>query len=59
MTEFEKKDILSIMMTEQDEKTGEMFSDQLIKDSCFTFMLAGYETTANAIPIVLYHLCQV
>lgn len=58
LTDFEKKDILSIMMSEKDEKTGKMFSDQLIKDTCFTFMLAGYETTATAIPIVLYHLAK-
>ena len=59
LTDFEKKDLLSIMMSEKDEKTGKMFSDQLIKDTCFTFMLAGYETTATAIPIVLYHMCEV
>ena len=59
LSEFEKNDILSIMMKERDEKTGLMFTDQLIQDSCFTFMLAGYETTATALPIVLYHLSMV
>ncbi|XP_066933362.1 probable cytochrome P450 4d20 [Clytia hemisphaerica] len=58
LTEFEKNDMLSIMMRERDEKTGQIFTDQMIQDACFTFMLAGYETTASAIPIVLYYMAK-
>ena len=47
------------MMQETDEKTGQMFTDQLIQDGCFTFMLAGYETTATALPIVFYFMSLV
>ena len=46
-------------MQETDEKTGQMFTDQLIQDGCFTFMLAGYETTATALPIVFYFMSLV
>ena len=59
LTEPEEKDLLSIMINTVDENTGQSFSDQLIKDSSFAFFLAGYETTATAIPIVLYHLGMV
>ena len=59
LTEFEKKDLLSIMIEGVDEKTGKSFTDKLIKDTCFTFMLAGFETVSTAIPILLYHLTQV
>ena len=59
LTEPEEKDLLSVMINTVDEKTGQSFSDQLIKDGSFTFLLAGYETTATAIPIVLYHLAMV
>ena len=59
LTETEKKDLLSVMMEERDEKTGKMLTDIEIQDNCYTFMIAGYETTATAIPICLYHMAQV
>ena len=47
------------MLEERDEKTGKMLSDIEIQDNCYTFMIAGYETTATAIPICLYLMAQV
>ena len=51
--------MLSVIIDGKDEKTGEKFSDQLIKDSIMTLLLAGFETTGTAIPHVLLYLAKV
>ena len=55
MTETQKNDLLSVMLYERDD----YFTDQLVKDSAFTFLLAGHETTATALPGVLMYLAKV
>ena len=55
VTETQKNDLLSMMLCERDE----YFTDQLVKDSAFTFLLAGHETTATGLPGVLMYLAKV
>ena len=55
VTETQKNDLLSMMLYERDD----YFTDQLVKDSGFTFLLAGHETTATALPGVLMYLAKV
>ena len=55
MTETQKNDLLSTMLYERDE----YFTDELVKDSAFTFLLAGHETTATGLPGVLMYLAKV
>ena len=55
VTETQKNDLLSMMLYERDD----YFTDQLVKDSAFTFLLAGHETTATALPGVLMYLAKV
>jgi cytochrome P450 len=42
-------DLLSMLIEAQDEETGEQMSDRLLRDEVATLMLAGHETTANAL----------
>ena len=37
----------------------EYFTDQLVKDSAFTFLTAGHETTATGLPGILMYLAKV
>ena len=55
LTETQKKDLLSMMLYDRDE----YFTDQLVKDSAFTFLTAGHETTAAGLPGILMYLAQV
>ena len=55
LTETQKKDLLSMMLYDRDE----YFTDQLVKDSAFTFLTAGHETTATGLPGILMYLAQV
>lgn len=48
-----------MMMDAVDDETNDRFDDQLLKDNIFTFLFAEYETTATAIPGVLYYLAKV
>lgn len=47
---------LALLMKAQHEKSGEPFSDTAIVAQAFTFLLAGYETTATALGFTLYCL---
>ena len=47
------------MIRARDDETNTGFTDQLIKDNCYTFFIAGHETTATALPGVLLFLAQV
>ncbi len=42
------EDLLGLMLSARDEETGEGMSRSQIGDELMTFMLAGHETTANA-----------
>ena len=55
LTETQKKDLLSMMLYDRDE----YFTDQLVKDSAFTFLRAGHETTATGLPGILMYLAKV
>ena len=55
LTETQKKDLLSMMLYDRDE----YFTDQLVKDSAFTFLTAGHETTATGLPGTLMYLAKV
>ena len=49
-------DILSILIKARDESSGARLSDAEIRDELMTFVLAGHETTANALTWTLYLL---
>jgi cytochrome P450 len=51
-------DLLSSLMTARDEETGAMLSDQQIRNEVMGLLLAGYETTANALTWTYYLLSQ-
>ena len=51
-------DLLGMFMATQDEETGEGMSDDQLRDEVLTMLLAGHETTANAMAWTLYLLSQ-
>ena len=50
--------LLSLMMAARDEESGQGLSDQELADEVLTFLLAGHETTANALTWTLLLLSQ-
>lgn len=54
----DRGDLLSISMMAQDEETGERMDDQQLRDEVMTMVLAGHETTANALAWTWYLLAQ-
>jgi cytochrome P450 len=42
-------DLLSMLIEARDEETGQQMDDKLLRDEVATLMLAGHETTANAL----------
>jgi len=42
-------DLLSLLLSARDEETGERMPDQQVRDEAVTMLLAGHETTANAL----------
>jgi cytochrome P450 len=48
-TPDESGDLLTMLMQAEDEATGERMDDKLLRDEVATLMLAGHETTANAL----------
>lgn len=51
-------DLLSMLLLARDEETGEGMSDQQARDEVMTLLLAGHETTANALTWTWYLLSQ-
>lgn len=51
-------DLLSMLMLARDEETGEGMSDRQLRDEVMTLLLAGHETTANALTWMWYLLSQ-
>jgi len=44
-----RRDLLTILMLARDAETGEAMSDAQLRDEVMTLMIAGHETTANAL----------
>lgn len=51
-------DLLDLLMDARDEETGEGMSDRQLRDEVMTLMLAGHETTSNALTWTLYLLSE-
>ena len=51
-------DLLSMLLSAQDEETGSGMSDEQVRDEVLTLFLAGHETTANALTFTWYLLSQ-
>jgi cytochrome P450 len=51
-------DLLSSLMTSRYEESGTMLDDQQIRNEVMGLLLAGYETTANALTWTFYLLSQ-
>lgn len=50
------RDLLSLMLSEPDPKTGERLSDANIRHQILTFLIAGHETTAGLLSFTLHKL---
>ena len=51
-------DLLSMLLLARDEETGEGMNDKQLRDEVMTLLLAGHETTANALTWMWYLLSQ-
>lgn len=51
-------DLLSKLMLACDEETGEVMSDELLRDESITIFFAGHETTARTLSFLWYALAQ-
>ncbi|MFO7697175.1 MAG: cytochrome P450, partial [Anaerolineae bacterium] len=51
-------DLLTMVLGARDEETGEGMSDRQLRDEMMTILLAGHETTANALTWTFYLLSQ-
>jgi cytochrome P450 len=51
-------DLLALLLAARDQDTGEGMTDREVRDQVITLMLAGYETTANALCWTWYLLSQ-
>lgn len=49
-------DLLDMLLAARDETSGAAMSEQQVRDELMTFLLAGHETTANALAWTLYLL---
>ncbi len=49
-------DLLQRMLENPDPETGEMMSDQSIRNQVLTFLIAGHETTAGLLSFALHYL---
>ena len=52
------RDMLSMLLRIQDEATGEPLTDEQLRNATLTLLLAGHETTANALTWVFYLVSQ-
>ena len=51
-------DLLSLLLRERDEETGTGMSDPQLRNETITLLLAGHETTANALAWTFYLLAK-
>jgi cytochrome P450 len=54
----QRDDLLALLLAARDEESGQGMSDQQARDEVLTLLLAGHETTANALSWLLYLLAQ-
>src|SRR5262245_53188586 len=54
----DRGDLLSMLLLAQDEDDGSTMSDRQVRDEAMTILLAGHETTANALAWTWYLLSQ-
>ena len=54
----DKGDLLSMLLSARDEETGEGMNDRQVRDEVMTLLLAGHETTSNALTWTWYLLSQ-
>lgn len=54
----EGSDLISMLLSARDEDTGEQMSDRQLRDELLTMLLAGHETTANALAWTFHLLLQ-
>jgi cytochrome P450 len=54
--EEEFEDLLSMLMLAEDEESGGRMNERQVRDEVMTFLLAGHETSANALAWSLYLL---
>jgi cytochrome P450 len=54
----DRKDLLTLLFAAQDPETGVGMSDEQVRDEVMTLVLAGHETTANALAWSVYLLTQ-
>jgi cytochrome P450 len=52
----DKGDVLSILLLARDEEDGSGLTDQQVRDEVMTLLLAGHETTANALTWAWFEL---
>lgn len=54
----ERNDLLAMLLEARDAETGEGMSDAQVRDEVLTLLLAGHETTANALSWTFYLLAR-
>lgn len=54
----ERGDLLSMLLSAQDEDNGERMTDRQLRDEAMTLFMAGHETTANTLTWAWYLLAQ-
>ncbi len=54
----DRGDLLSMLLASRESDDATAMSDQQVHDECVTIILAGHETTANALSFALYLLAQ-
>lgn len=57
-TKEQRHDLLGMLMNARDETTDEPMSDRQLQDELLTLVLAGHETTANAMSFTLHLLSR-
>lgn len=55
LTKTQENDLLAIMLNQKDD----YFTHQLVKNTAFTFLFAGHESTATGLPGVVMYLAKV
>jgi cytochrome P450 / NADPH-cytochrome P450 reductase len=51
-----KKDLMSLMLSGVDKRTGQRLDDRQIRDETITFLIAGHETTSGLLSFATYAL---
>lgn len=54
----EGRDLISMMRAARDPESGQPMSDREIRDEALTLLMAGHETTANAVAWTLYLIAK-